>query len=124
MRPGESWSGSPVSSQSTIPPVSPVTGRVVLRVRVPKRMRNLEFVLILFALGLSAIAMALVQFGAQGGLDLRVFGYVGGLAVLVLLVHLAVRWLAPDADPFVVPIATMLNGLGITMIHRLDLAEV
>ncbi len=87
-------------------------------------MRNLEFVLILFALGLSAIAMALVQFGAQGGLDLRVFGYVGGLAVLVLLVHLAVRWLAPDADPFVVPIATMLNGLGITMIHRLDLAEV
>ena len=112
-----------MSSPATIPPVSPVTGRVVLRVRVPKRMRNLEFVLILFALGLSAVAMALVQFGAQGGLDLRVFGYIGGLAVLVLLVHLAIRWLAPDADPFVVPIATMLNGLGITMIHRLDLAE-
>ncbi len=112
-----------MSSQATIPPVSPVTGRVVLRVRVPKRMRNLEFVLILFALGLSAVAMALVQFGALGGLDLRIFGYIGGLAVLVLLVHLVIRWLAPDADPFVVPIATMLNGLGITMIHRLDIAE-
>jgi cell division protein FtsW (lipid II flippase) len=30
--------------------------------------------------------------------------------------------MARDADPFIVPIATMLNGLGLTMIHRLDLA--
>lgn len=112
-----------MTSQASIPPIAPVTGRVVLKVRVPKRLRNLELLLILFALGLSGVAMALVQFGAQGGLDLRVLSYTGGLAALVLLVHLAVRWLAPDADPFVVPIATMLNGLGITMIHRLDIAE-
>lgn len=112
-----------MTSQAALPPLAPVTGRVVLKVRVPKRLRNLELVLIIFALGLNAIAMSLVQFGAQGGLDLRVLSYVGLLAGLVLLVHLAVRWLAPDADPFVVPIATMLNGLGITMIHRLDIAE-
>lgn len=109
-------------TEATLPPISPVTGRVVLKVRVPKRLRNLEFALTLFSLGLSAAALALVQFGAQGSLDLRVLSYSAGLAGLVLLVHLAIRRLAPDADPFVLPLATMLNGLGITMIHRLDIA--
>jgi len=112
-----------VSSTEPLPPAAPVTGRVVLKVRVPKRLRNLELGLLFFALGVSAVALALVQFGAQGALDLRVLSYTGGLAILTLLVHLAVRFLAPDADPFVLPIATVINGLGITMIHRLDIAE-
>ncbi len=112
-----------MTSPGVLPPPAPVTGRLVLRVRVPKRLRNLELGLLLCALGLSAVALALVQFGAQGEVDLRILSYAGGLAVLTLLVHAAVRWLAPDGDPFVLPIATMINGLGITMIHRLDLAE-
>ena len=112
-----------MSSTEPLPPAAPVTGRVVLKVRVPKRLRNLELGLLFFALGVSAVALALVQFGAQGALDLRVLSYTGGLAILTLLVHLAVRFLAPDADPFVLPIATVINGLGITMIHRLDIAE-
>ena len=112
-----------MSSTESLPPAAPVTGRVVLKVRVPKRLRNLELGLLFFALGVSAVALALVQFGAQGALDLRVLSYTGGLAILTLLVHLAVRFLAPDADPFVLPIATVINGLGITMIHRLDIAE-
>ena len=106
-----------------LPPTTPLTGRVVLKVRVPKRLRNLELGLLFFALGVSAISLALVQFGTQGSLDLRVLSYTGGLAALVLLVHLALRFLAPDGDPFVLPVATVINGLGITMIHRLDIAE-
>jgi cell division protein FtsW (lipid II flippase) len=107
---------------STLPPVAPVTGRVVLKVRVPKRLRNLELGLLLIALGLSALGLALVQWGAQGELDLRVLSYAGGLGVLTFLMHLIIRWLAPDGDPFVLPVATLLNGLGIIMIHRLDIA--
>lgn len=112
-----------MSNASTLPPAAPVTGRVVLKVRVPKRLRNLELGLLLFALGISAVALALVQFGAQGALDLRVLSYTAGLAILVLAVHLAVRILAPDGDPFVLPIATLINGLGIAMIHRIDIAD-
>ena len=112
-----------MSSTESLPPAAPVTGRVVLKVRVPKRLRNLELGLLFFALGVSAVALALVQFGAQGALDLRILSYTGGLAILTLLVHLVVRFLAPDGDPFVLPIATVINGLGITMIHRLDIAE-
>ncbi len=32
------------------------------------------------------------------------------------------RFVAADADPFVVPIATLLTGLGIAMIYRIDIA--
>lgn len=107
---------------SALPPVAPVTGRVVLKVRVPKRLRNLELGLLLIALGLSALGLALVQWGAQGALDLRVLSYAGGLAMLTLVMHVMIRWLTPDGDPFVLPVATLLNGLGIIMIHRLDIA--
>ena len=105
-----------------VPPVSPVAGRVVLRVRMPQKLRNIELGLLIMALGLSALALALVQWGALGKLDWSLLTYGAGLAGLTLGVHLALRLVARDADPFIVPIATMLNGLGITMIHRLDLA--
>ena len=37
--------------------------------------------------------------------------------------HIALRFVARDADPFVLPIATVLNGLGIAMIYRIDIAD-
>jgi cell division protein FtsW (lipid II flippase) len=110
------------SHDPAVPPVSPVAGRVVLRVRMPQKLRNIELGLLIMALGLSALALALVQWGALGKLDWSLLTYGAGLAGLTLGVHLALRLVARDADPFIVPIATMLNGLGITMIHRLDLA--
>jgi len=42
--------------------------------------------------------------------------------VIVLGAHLAVRRWAPYADPLLLPIATVLNGLGIVMIYRLNQA--
>jgi cell division protein FtsW (lipid II flippase) len=41
-------------------------------------------------------------------------------SVLVLGAHLAVRHWAPYADPLLLPIATLLNGLGLVMIYRLN----
>jgi len=111
------------SNDLAVPPASPVVGRVVLRVKMPQKLRNLELGLLILALGLSALALALVQWGALGKLDWSLLTYAAGLAGLTLGVHLALRLVARDADPFIVPIATMLNGLGITMIHRLDLAS-
>jgi cell division protein FtsW (lipid II flippase) len=106
-----------------LPPAAPVMGRVVLRIKMPQKLRNIELGLLVAALGLSALALALVQWGAQGFLDWTLLTYAAGLAGLSLGLHLVLRVMARDADPFIVPIATMLNGLGITMIHRLDLAS-
>ncbi|NED02700.1 FtsW/RodA/SpoVE family cell cycle protein, partial [Streptomyces sp. SID6648] len=48
-------------------------------------------------------------------------GYGAGLGVLALLAHLAVRLRAPYADPLLLPIGVLLNGLGLVLIYRLDL---
>jgi cell division protein FtsW (lipid II flippase) len=90
---------------------------------MPQKLRNIELGLLLGALGLSALALALVQWGALGTLDWTLLTYASGLAGLTLGLHLVLRVMARDADPFIVPIATLLNGLGLTMIHRLDLAN-
>ena len=49
--------------------------------------------------------------------------YAGGFAALYLAAHLAVRRLAPYADPLLLPLVAFLNGLGLVLIHRLDLAD-
>ena len=49
------------SNNLAVPPASPVVGRVVLRVKMPQKLRNLELGLLILALGLSALALALVQ---------------------------------------------------------------
>src|SRR6476620_7662642 len=46
-----------------------------------------------------------------------------GLLVISLAFHLLLRWKAAYADPLLLPIVTLLNGLGLVMIHRLDIAK-
>ncbi|WP_150307340.1 FtsW/RodA/SpoVE family cell cycle protein [Planctomonas psychrotolerans] len=92
------------------------------RVHVPRKLRNLELVLVLFASLLNGAALYLVQLGALGAFDSSFFLPATGLAVLVLGMHVALRVSAPDADPFILPIATLLNGLGIAGIYRIDLS--
>src|SRR5260370_20194120 len=68
-------------------------------------------------------AYANVGFGVTGKLPSGAFGYGLIFAVLVLGAHLAVRKFAPWGDPLLLPLAAILNGLGLVMIHRLQLAS-
>lgn len=114
----------PASADPTEPaPRGGLTSAIRIRLRVPARLRNLELWLLLLAVGLSLAALCLVQLGALDGLDPAVLILGGLLGVLVLGMHVTLRVVAPEADPFLLPIVTVLNGLGIAMIHRLDLAE-
>jgi cell division protein FtsW (lipid II flippase) len=64
----------------------------------------------------------LVQLGAVGHTDLTLVFLGAGLSALVLGLHVAMRFVAPNADPFILPIATVLNGIGIAEIYRIDIA--
>ena len=102
---------------------SSLTGSITLRLREPAKLRNLELVLLLFACGINAAAITLVQLGATGSIDNTIITLGVGLTVLVLIMHIALRLVARNADPFILPIISVLNGLGIAMIYRLDIAE-
>lgn len=95
---------------------------IVTPVAPPTR-RNLELVLLLLAVGIGMSTYALVGLGVDGRLPPGLLGYGTGMLCLGLLVHLVLRWRARWADPVLLPLATTINGLGLGMIHRLDLAE-
>ncbi|MEY2849950.1 MAG: hypothetical protein RI885_2617 [Actinomycetota bacterium] len=102
---------------------STFTDTIRLRLRVPAKMRNLELLLLIIACAINAFAIALVQLGALGRLDNQIFTLAAGLAALAIATHIALRFVAAEADPFILPIATLLNGIGVAMIYRIDLAE-
>jgi len=97
--------------------------KALRKLRVPATQRNRELGLLVFAVLLTGAAVALVQLGALGAIDPTFLYYCGGLAALALVLHIVLRLKARDADPFVLPIATALTGIGIAMIYRLDIAE-
>jgi cell division protein FtsW (lipid II flippase) len=86
------------------------------------RRRDAELWMVLFALGIVAFAFANVAFTLKGQHPSTFVEYMVAFTVIVLGAHLAVRRWAPYADPLVLPIATVLNGLGIVMIYRLNQA--
>lgn len=97
--------------------------KALRRLRMPQTQRNRELGLLLFAFLINGIAVALVQLGALGAIEWTFLYYCGGLTVLVLALHIVLRFTARSADPFVVPIATVLSGLGLAMIYRIDIEK-
>ncbi len=82
--------------------------------------RSTEMWMVLFALGIVAFAFANTAFSLKGQHPSTIVEYMVAYGVLVLGAHVAVRRWAPYADPLLLPIATLLNGLGLVMIYRLN----
>ena len=49
------------------------------------------------------------------------YWYCAAIAVAGVALHIAIRFLAPFADPVIMPVALALTGIGLAMISRLDL---
>ncbi|MFB7555475.1 FtsW/RodA/SpoVE family cell cycle protein [Streptomyces brevispora] len=82
--------------------------------------RNTELMMMVFAIAISVFAYANVGLAIDGSLPSGMFGYGAGLILLGGVAHLVVRKFAPYADPLLLPLATLLNGLGLVVIWRLD----
>jgi cell division protein FtsW (lipid II flippase) len=109
-----SAAANPISDQ---PPV-PRGG--LAAIPLPHTRRGIELAMIGFAVAIMAFAWAAAGFGLDGHVPPGLITYVGGFAVLLLGTHVAVRFLAPWADPLLLPLAGLLNGLGVVMIYRLQ----
>jgi cell division protein FtsW (lipid II flippase) len=87
---------------------------------LPQGRRRTELLMLLFVVGIVMFAYANVGLGLNGKIPAGMVEYGLAFAVLVGAAHVAVRWLAPWADPLLLPLAALLNGLGIVMIYRLQ----
>ncbi|MFE7385829.1 FtsW/RodA/SpoVE family cell cycle protein [Streptomyces zhihengii] len=87
----------------------------------PARRRGVELSLLVCAVLVSVFGYVCVGLARQGAVPPDAARYGAGLGALALVAHLAVRFRAPWADPLLLPIAVLLNGLGLVLIHRLDL---
>ena len=81
--------------------------------------RRTELIMLVFAFALVAFAFANVGYSLKGKLPSGLAEYMAAFIVIVVVGHLALRRFAPWADPLLLPLAAMLNGLGIVMTYRL-----
>ncbi len=89
-------------------------------VAVPRGRRGTELLMLAFAIAVVLFAYASVGLGLNGKIPPGLVSYGVAFTAIVAAAHLAVRWLAPWADPLLLPLAALLNGLGIVMIYRLQ----
>jgi cell division protein FtsW (lipid II flippase) len=75
--------------------------------------------MLLFAFALVLFAFANVGFTLKGAKTAGIAEYMAGYVIITLIAHLAMRRFAPWADPLLLPLAALLNGLGIVMTERL-----
>lgn len=97
--------------------------KTMRKLRIPQTERNRELALLILAFVVNIAMVLLVQLGATGTTDATLVSLTATLAALVLGLHVCLRYVAPKADPLLLPIVTVLNGIGIAMIYRLDIAE-
>ncbi|HET7397044.1 MAG TPA: FtsW/RodA/SpoVE family cell cycle protein [Intrasporangium sp.] len=89
----------------------------------PRTRRGMELLLLIVAIAIVLLAWVTVDLTRNGTVPANIVPVAGGLVVLAGVVHVVLRWRAAYADPLLLPITTCLNGLGLVMIHRLDLAK-
>ena len=96
-------------------------GRII---RIVPRSRNVEAALLLFAVGINAYELAQIQLSTIAILRSDFWVYWLPVTLLALAFHVLLRMRASEADPILLPVAMVLNGLGIAEIYRLDLARI
>ncbi|MFT4218710.1 MAG: FtsW/RodA/SpoVE family cell cycle protein [Micropruina sp.] len=86
-----------------------------------RKRRGVELVMLIMGMGLAVGGYVLVDLNALGELPDNWYRTPALYLLLGLAAHVVIRWRLPYADPLLFPLVYLLNGLGLLMIHRLDL---
>lgn len=81
--------------------------------------RNQELILLACAGAVTAGAYALASLGRNATIPADLLPFFGVVMGLLVVAHVVLRRLAPQADPTILPIVALLNGLGYVFIVRL-----
>ena len=94
---------------------------IVRRTRPARRRAELGMLALVFILVVGLYALAGV--GASGSVPNSTATFAGACLLLLLAGHIALRRLAPNAAPMLLPLAGLLNGMGYVFISHLDRSE-
>lgn len=81
--------------------------------------RNLELALLCIAAPLVILLFTMIALGEGSSLSWENLGVPVGIFIAFLIAHLAIRKLAPGADPALLPLSFALSGIGIAFVTRL-----
>jgi cell division protein FtsW (lipid II flippase) len=84
----------------------------------PSPSRSLELSLLALAWIITTSFYVLASLGAKGHLPTRIWLFLGAVVLVTLGMHLVIRKLAPRSSQVLLPVATLLNGLGYVEIAR------
>jgi cell division protein FtsW (lipid II flippase) len=93
------------------------------RARAPRTRRNAELALLLVAMFLVVVYDGTVDATVVGNLTPDFWVPVAVLTAFFVGLHVAIRILAPYADPVLLPAVALLNGIGVGYLRRVDLAK-
>ncbi len=88
-----------------------------------RRRRGVEAFMLAFAILLAMGGYLLTHLNQDARLPAQWPWALAILTAVGLALHLVIRWRLPYADPLILPLVMLLNGLGLAMIHRLDLGS-
>ncbi|MDY6049428.1 MAG: FtsW/RodA/SpoVE family cell cycle protein [Corynebacterium sp.] len=86
------------------------------------RFRGIELGLLILAAVVLTAAVVSLKLALGNPLTWEVAWIIGGFIGIFAIAHISLCFLAPHADQVLLPVAALLNGLGIVMIYRLDQA--
>ena len=101
-----------------------LTSAIPMLLKAVPRSRNFEAVLLFWVSGIHAFALAQIQLSVLQKMQWDLLFYWAPPTIAALIMHYVLRRYAVSADGLLLPLSFLLNGLGIAMIYRLDLAEI
>lgn len=84
--------------------------------------RRTELGLLILGAVVLTVMLASLELSQGNVLSTDMLWLIGGFIAVFAVAHVALLFFAPQADQLMLPVAALLNGVGLVMIHRLDLA--
>ncbi|MDR8407911.1 FtsW/RodA/SpoVE family cell cycle protein [Nonomuraea sp. 3-1Str] len=92
-------------------------------VPMPAKRRGAQLLMLALAVGIVMFAYANVGLAMDGKVPAGMLTYGLGLGGFMLAAYLVLAKFAPWADPLLLPLVTLVNGIGLVMIYRIEASK-